>query len=283
MPEPLILPFAALPFPQIDPVIFSVGPIAVHWYGLAYVAGILFAWWYARRLVATQRLWAHGQPAMSIADIDDFVVWAAIGVVAGGRIGYVLFYDLPRFLSEPADIIRIWTGGMSFHGGILGVILAMILFARARGISMWSMFDTIAAAVPVGLLLGRVANFVNAELWGRTTDVPWAFVFPTDPELLPRHPSQLYEAALEGLVLFAVLAWLVWARGKLKRPKFIGGAFITGYGLSRIVVEFFRMPDTQIGYLAGTNWLTMGMILSLPMVLVGIWAMMTAANPEDGR
>ncbi|MBZ0162837.1 MAG: prolipoprotein diacylglyceryl transferase [Notoacmeibacter sp.] len=283
MPEPLILPFAALPFPQIDPVIFSVGPIAVHWYGLAYVAGILFAWWYARRLVATQRLWAHGQPAMSIADIDDFVVWAAIGVVAGGRIGYVLFYDLPRFLAEPADIIRIWTGGMSFHGGILGVILAMILFARARGISMWSLFDTVAAAVPVGLLLGRLANFVNAELWGRTTDVPWAFVFPTDPEFLPRHPSQLYEAALEGLVLFAVLAWLVWARGKLRRPKFIGGAFIAGYGLSRIVVEFFRMPDAQIGYLAGTGWLTMGMILSLPMVLVGIWAMATAANPEDGR
>lgn len=283
MPEPLILPFAVLPFPQIDPVIFSIGPLAVHWYGLAYVAGILFAWWYARRLAATSRLWAHGQPAMSVADIDDFVVWAAIGVVAGGRIGYVLFYDLARFLADPVEIVRIWSGGMSFHGGILGVILAMILFARARGIAIWSLFDTIAASVPVGLFLGRLANFVNAELWGRPTDVAWAFVFPTDPEQVPRHPSQLYEAALEGLVLFAVLAWLVWARGKLKRRKYVSGVFIAGYGLSRIVVEFFRMPDVQIGYLAGTGWLTMGMVLSLPMVLVGIWAIATAADPEGGR
>ncbi len=283
MPEPLLLPLAVLPFPRIDPVIFSVGPLSVHWYGLAYVVGILFAWWYARRIAATPRLWAGEKPAMTAVDLDDFVVWAAIGVVAGGRIGYILFYDLPRYLAEPADIIKIWTGGMSFHGGILGVTLAMILFARSRGILVWSMFDTVAASVPIGLMLGRIANFINAELWGRPTDVPWAFVFPTDPESLPRHPSQLYEATLEGLAVFVVLAWLVWGLGKLKRPKFVSGAFICGYGLSRIVVEFFRMPDAQIGYLAGTNWLTMGMILSLPMVLIGIWAMATATGPETAK
>ena len=271
MPETL---FAALTFPTIDPVIFQVGPVAIRWYGLGYVVGILFAWWYSRRLAATPRLWANGQPPMSLVDIDDFLIWAAVGVIAGGRIGYILFYDLPRYLAEPLAILSVWEGGMSFHGGLLGVIFAMILFARRRGIDTWSLFDVIAAGVPMGLGLVRGANFINSELWGRVSDAPWAVLFPNGGPL-PRHPSQLYEAGLEGLVLFAVLAWLVWSRGKLKTPRFVGGAFIAGYGLARILVEFFREPDAHIGYLAG-GWLTMGMVLSLPMVLAGGWAMMTA-------
>lgn len=279
MPEYLILPLAALPFPEIDPVIVAVGPIAIHWYGLGYVVGILFAWWYTKRLVAQPSLWADNKPAMTAQDLDDFLVWAAAGVVLGGRLGYILFYDLARYISNPLDILAVWQGGMSFHGGLLGTILAMVLFARRRGINVWSMLDTIAAGVPVGLGLVRLANFINSELWGRVTDVPWAFVFPNGgPEA--RHPSQLYEAILEGAVLFAVLWFFVHFRHKLKTPRFIGGAFVAGYGLSRIVVEFFREPDAHIGYLAG-EWLTMGMILSTPMVLAGIWAMATARYPRE--
>lgn len=274
MPENLLLPFAALPFPQIDPVIVAVGPIAIHWYGLGYVVGILFAWWYTKRLVANPTLWADGKPAMTAQDLDDFLIWAAAGVVLGGRIGYILFYDLARYISDPLGILAVWQGGMSFHGGLLGTIAAMVLFARRRGIHVWSLLDTVAAGVPVGLGLVRLANFINSELWGRVTDVPWAFVFPNGGPL-PRHPSQLYEAALEGIVLFAVL-WLFTYRGhRLKTPRFIGGAFVAGYGLSRILVEFFREPDAHIGYLLG-GWLTMGMVLSLPMVLAGAWAMATA-------
>ncbi|TKT77326.1 prolipoprotein diacylglyceryl transferase [Aquamicrobium sp. LC103] len=274
MTEYLALPLAALPFPNIDPVIFQIGPLAIHWYGLGYVVGILFAWWYAKRLLANDRLWADGKAPFKPEDIDDFLIWAALGVVLGGRIGYILFYDFQRYLANPLDMLAVWEGGMSFHGGLTGVTLAMILFALKRGFSPWSLFDTIAAGVPVGLGVVRVTNFINSELWGRPTDVPWAFVFPTGgPE--PRHPSQLYEAALEGLVLFIVLRFLTHSALKLKKPGFVAGAFITGYGLSRIVAEFFREPDAQLGYLAG-NWLTMGMVLSTPMVLIGLWAMMRA-------
>lgn len=275
---PYLLPIAAIPFPDIDPVIVSIGPFAVHWYGLGYVVGILFAWWYSRRLVSTPSLWAGNTPPMRPQDIDDFLVWAAVGVVAGGRIGYVLFYDFARYIQSPLDIVAVWQGGMSFHGGMLGVTIAMLIFARSRGINSWSMLDTVAAGVPVGLGLVRIANFINSELWGRPTDVAWGVVFPNGgPE--PRHPSQLYEAALEGLVLFLVLWILVYGAGKLKTPRFIAGAFVAGYGASRILVEFFREPDAHIGYLAG-GWLTMGMVLSLPMVLVGIWAMATARPPR---
>lgn len=272
--EYLLLPLAALPFPDIDPILIRVGPLAVHWYGLGYVVGILFSWWYTKRLLANDGLW-HGNasPAKPVV-IDDFVLWAALGVVAGGRIGYVLFYDLQRFASDPLAAFAIWEGGMSFHGGLLGVILAMVLFARSRAIPVWSMLDMVAAGVPVGLGLVRVANFINSELWGRVTDVPWAFVFPNGgPE--PRHPSQLYEAFLEGLVLFLVLRFETHTRLKLKAPGFVGGAFIAGYGLARIFVEFFRVPDIQIGYLLG-GWLTMGMVLSTPMVVLGVWSMIRA-------
>lgn len=278
----LLLPLSALTFPDIDPVLISIGPLSIHWYGLGYVAGILFSWWYSKKLVSTPRLWANNTAPMKPEDLDDFLVWAAVGVVLGGRVGYILFYDLQRYLANPLDILAVWQGGMSFHGGMLGTILAMVLFARSRGIPAWSLLDVVAAGVPVGLGLVRIANFINSELWGRPTDVPWAFVFPNGgPE--PRHPSQLYEAGLEGIVLFAALTWLVWGAKKLKRPKFVGGAFIAGYGLSRITVEFFREPDAQIGYLLGTSWLTMGMVLSLPMVLAGIWAMATAQNPEAAK
>jgi phosphatidylglycerol:prolipoprotein diacylglycerol transferase len=271
----LLLPLAALPFPNIDPVIVTIGPLAIHWYGVGYIVGILFAWWYARRLITNPKLWADGVLPMKPEDLDDFIVWAAIGVVVGGRTGYVLFYDLPRYLANPLDIFAVWQGGMSFHGGMLGTILAMVLFSHSRKIRTWSLLDVVAAGVPVGLGLVRLANFINSELWGRITDVPWAVVFPNGGPFT-RHPSQIYEALLEGLVLFLVLRFLTHSRLKLKTPRFVGGAFVCGYGLSRIFVEFFREPDAQLGYLLGTGWLTMGMILSLPMVLFGIWCMATA-------
>jgi len=274
----LLLQLAALPFPNIDPIIVQVGPVAIRWYGLGYIVGILFAWWYAKRMVTDTRLWANNTPPMKPVDLDDFVVWAALGVVLGGRLGYVFFYDLPQFLANPLSLVAVWNGGMSFHGGMLGTIVAMVLFSWKRGINPWSMLDVVAATVPVGLGLVRVANFINSELWGRPTDMPWGMVFP-DGGPLPRHPSQLYEAALEGLVLFLVLRVLTHHLMMLKRPRFVGGAFIFGYGLSRIFVEFFREPDAHIGYLAG-GWLTMGMLLSLPMVLAGLWAMVTAGRPE---
>lgn len=269
-----LLPVSALAFPNIDPVIFRIGPLAVHWYGLGYVVGIMFAWWYGKKLLRSHRLWTHNQPPMAPEALDDFVIWAALGVVLGGRIGYVLFYNFSYYISNPLAIPAVWDGGMSFHGGIIGTTLAMILFARSRGIRVWSMFDTIAAGVPVGLGVVRVANFINSELWGRVSDVPWAVYFPKGGPL-PRHPSQLYEAFLEGVVLFFVLFLLVWVGRKLKKPGFIAGAFVTGYGLSRIAVEFFREPDAQLGYLFG-GWLTMGMVLSVPMVLIGLWAMWRA-------
>ncbi len=270
---------AAIPFPNIDPVLISIGPLAVHWYGLAYVVGILLGWRYARRIAATDRLWAAQKPAMSPTDIDDFLLWGAIGIVLGGRLGYILFYDYAAFAANPLRLIEIWNGGMSFHGGLLGTIIAMILFARRRGIVVWSLFDVIAAAAPIGLFLGRIANFINAELWGKVSDVPWAVVFPTGGPL-PRHPSQLYEAVLEGPVLFFTLFAMIWFYGRLRFPRYVGGAFIAGYGISRILVEFVREPDAHIGYLFG-GWLTMGMLLSLPMVVIGVVAMMLAKRTDN--
>lgn len=285
MNDYFLLPMASLSFPNIDPILVQIGPLAVHWYGIGYIVGILFAWWYAKLLVTNTRLWPDGVLPMKPIDLDDFIVWAAVGVVLGGRTGYVLFYDLKRYIDHPLDIFAVWQGGMSFHGGLLGVILAMTLFSLKRGIRTWTLFDVVAAGVPVGLGLVRIANFVNAELWGRVTDVSWGVVFCNErlqqtvagcvAGLEPRHPSQLYEALLEGAVLFLVLRFLTHSRLKLKTSRFVGGAFICGYGLSRIFVEFFREPDQQLGYLLG-GWLTMGMVLSLPMVLAGIWAMATA-------
>src|SRR5690606_32969804 len=226
-----LLPLTVLTFPQIDPVLLQIGPLAVHWYGLGYVVGILFAWWYARRLVTNDRLWGPGGSAISPVDIDDFLIWAAAGVVLGGRLGYILFYDFARYIENPASIFAVWQGGMSFHGGLTGVTLAMILFARRRGFRIWSLFDIIAAGVPVGFGLVRVTNFINSELWGRPTDVAWSFVFPNGgPD--PRHPSQLYEALLEGLALFIVLRLLTHSALKLKQPGFVAGAMVAWYGAS---------------------------------------------------
>jgi phosphatidylglycerol:prolipoprotein diacylglycerol transferase len=261
----------ALPFPAIDPVLISVGPLAIRWYALAYVIGILGGWWLARRVAGNDALWGGRSPIRPV-DIDDVIVWVALGIVAGGRIGYVLFYNPAFFAAHPEQILVLWRGGMSFHGGFTGTVLALLLFARARKIPMLSMLDVAAIVTPIGLFLGRIANFVNGELWGRVGDVPWAFVFPlAGPE--PRHPSQLYEAGLEGIVLFAVLL-IAARRGALNRPGLIGGLFVGGYGLARIASEFFREPDAQLGYLAGG--LTMGMLLSLPMLVAGAGAVMYA-------
>jgi phosphatidylglycerol:prolipoprotein diacylglycerol transferase len=272
--ETLATRLAILPFPEIDPVIVQIGPLAIHWYGLAYVAGILIGWYYARRLAMNVTLWRNDTPAVTLQQLDDFLLWAAGGIVLGGRIGYILFYDLNSVLANPIRALEIWNGGMSFHGGFLGTTLAMILFARKNKIALWSLFDIVAAVVPIGLFFGRIANFINGELWGRLSSMPWAIVFPTGGPFA-RHPSQLYEAVLEGLVLLSVLAWFIYRRQALKSPGLVTGIFVLGYALSRIFVEFFREPDAQIGYLAG-GWLTMGMLLSLPMALAGIWAIARA-------
>ncbi|MGE0500111.1 MAG: prolipoprotein diacylglyceryl transferase [Rhizobiaceae bacterium] len=277
---PALLPLAAIPFPEIDPIIIRIGPLAVHWYGVAYILGILFAWWYAKRLVSNQRLW-NGPGPIKPEDIDDFLVWAAAGVVLGGRIGYVLFYDFARYAANPLDIFAVWQGGMSFHGGLAGVILGMVLFARARGIPTWSLLDVVAAGVPVGIGLVRLTNFINAELWGKLSNLPWAVEFPNGGPFT-RHPSQIYEALLEGLILFILLRVLTHYASKLQSPGFIGGAFVAGYGVARIFVEFFREPDAQLGYLLG-GWLTMGMVLSTPMVLAGLWAMATARRAGQSQ
>jgi phosphatidylglycerol:prolipoprotein diacylglycerol transferase len=265
--ESRAMPPFALPFPAIDPIALSLGPIVIRWYALAYVGGILIAWWMARRAAGNDAAWGGASPIRP-ADIDDLIVWIALGVVLGGRLGYVLFYNPAYFAAHPTEILILWRGGMSFHGGFLGSVLAMILFARARGIPILSLLDVAALATPPGLFLGRIANFINGELWGRPTDLPWAFVFPNaGPE--PRHPSQLYEAGLEGIVLLLILLFAARRRA-LARPGMIGGLFVGCYGLARIVSEFFREPDAHIGFFAGG--LTMGMLLSLPMVVVGFGA-----------
>lgn len=263
----------ALTFPQIDPVAIQFGPIAVRWYGLAYLAGILMGWQYGRRLIANAKLWpartGEGATRLVPTDFDDLLVWATIGIVVGGRLGFVLFYQPQFYLADPVAALRIWEGGMSFHGGFLGFVIATILFAHKRSVSALSLLDVAAASVPFGLFFGRLANFINGELWGRPSDVPWAMVFPAaGPD--PRHPSQLYEAALEGILLFVLLRILTHRFGGLKRPGLTGGAFIAGYGLARFFVEFFRQPDEQLGFIVG--FLTMGMLLSLPMILVGLGA-----------
>jgi phosphatidylglycerol:prolipoprotein diacylglycerol transferase len=273
------MPVAALPFPNIDPVLVSVGPLVVRWYALAYIFGILIGWAYARRMIGTARLWAAGKPPLTATDYDDFIVWVTLGIILGGRIGYVLFYNLPYFLANPAEILQLWNGGMSFHGGFTGCVLAVLLFAWKRKVPVLSLGDLTCAAAPIGLFLGRLANFVNGELWGRVSDVPWAFVFPHGgPQ--PRHPSQLYEAALEGIVLFVVLALLVRG-GALKRPGLVIGAFAIGYALARSFCELFREPDAQLGFLWGG--LTMGMLLSLPLLLAGIaFVVYALRSPRPG-
>jgi len=272
------MPPLTIPFPNIDPVLFSIGPIAVRWYALAYIAGILGGWLYARTIVRSQTLWGGPAP-LTVADYDDFILWVTIGIIFGGRLGYVLFYNAGYFSGNPLEIVKLWNGGMSFHGGFLGCVLAVVLFARMRGIPWLSLGDITCAVAPIGLFLGRLANFVNGELWGRVTDVPWAVVFPK-AGAEPRHPSQLYEALLEGVVLFALLA-LLMRLGALRRPGTVIGTFALCYGAARLFCEFFREPDAQLGFLWGG--LTMGMLLSLPLMLAGIAFLWAARRAEPAQ
>ena len=273
--------FSAIAFPNIDPVLLRLGPLQVHWYGIAYVVGILFSWWYTRKLVTTNSLWGNRLPKITSDHLDDFLTWAVVGIILGGRLGYILFYDFGEFAQNPLRIFEIWKGGMSFHGGLLGVLLAMILFARKHGFSPFNLFDIITAAAPVGIFCVRLTNFINGELFGKPTDLPWAIAFPNGGPV-PRHPSQLYEAALEGLVMFLILWLLTYQWKKLRQPGFIAGAFILWYATSRILIEFVRLPDAQIGYLFG-NWLTMGMVLSIPLALTGIWAISTSTRRANSK
>ncbi len=270
---------AAIPFPQIDPIAFSLGPIVVRWYALAYIVGLLLAVWYAKRLVCNPALWPGSKPSAAPEQIDDLLIWATLGVILGGRLGYVLLYNPAHFAANPGDILQVWTGGMSFHGGFLGVVVACFIYGRRHGIGLDQLLDLAAAGVPIGLGLGRLANFINAELYGRVSDVPWAMVFPGGgPD--PRHPSQLYEAMLEGLLLFLAIRLATHSWRVLPRPGAVSGIFAMGYGISRFIVEFAREPDAHLGYLAG-GWLTMGMILSLPLIGVGVWLWLRARPAHD--
>ena len=269
-----------MPFPDIDPVLFQIGPIAIRWYALAYVAGLFLGWCYMLQLANTPALWGgkakDGAP-VGPAHVDDFFFWATIGVIAGGRLGYVLFYQPAMIWTNPLEIFQPWNGGMSFHGGLIGVTLAIVLYTRSAKIPMLRLGDAVAAATPIGLFFGRIANFINGELYGRTTELPWGVIFPTGGSL-PRHPSQLYEAALEGLVLFAVLAFATWRFKSLTRPGLNIGIFLAGYGIFRASLETVRQPDTHMpDFPFG---LTMGMMLSLPMLAAGLWLVWRAVRAK---
>lgn len=258
-----------LPYPQIDPVAIAIGPLKIHWYGLMYLIGIGGAWWLASRRMA------RFAPEWNRDKLSDLVFWVALGVILGGRLGYVLFYDLAAYLAEPVKILRVWEGGMSFHGGLLGVLLATWLFARRNGKPFFALMDFIAPLVPIGLGAGRIGNFINSELWGKVSDVPWAMVFPNGGPL-PRHPSQLYQFALEGVTLFIIL----WLYTRKPRPTMaVSGLFAVCYGIFRFIVEFVRVPDAQLGYLA-FGWLTMGQLLCIPMILIGAGLMLWAYRRE---
>lgn len=281
-----------IPFPDLSPDIFSIHlggmTLTLRWYALAYIAGVLLGWWLIGRALRAPRLWAPVPPPMSREQLERLVTWMILGIIVGGRLGYVLFYDPALYLADPLTIFEVWNGGMSFHGGLLGVVVAGYAFCRREGIAPLALGDLLAMAVPPGLFLGRLANFVNAELWGRATDLPWGVIFPGDaaqdcPGIAgpcARHPSQLYEALLEGLLLGALLLWLAWRRGWLRFPGRLTGLFIAGYGCARFLVEFVRQPDAQftgpgnplgLALHLGGYGLTMGQILSLPMIAAGLW------------
>lgn len=260
-----------LKYPAIDPVAISLGPIDIHWYGLMYIFGIAIAW-----LLAKKRL-SRFDSTWTGEKLADLVFYCALGVVVGGRIGYILFYDLPVYEAEPMRIFKVWQGGMSFHGGMVGVLLATWWFARRNNKTFFQLADFIAPFVPIGLGLGRIGNFINGELWGKPTDLPWGMVFPTDPEHLVRHPSQLYQCALEGIALFLIL----WLFSKKPRPTMaVSGMFLLWYGIFRFTVEFVRLPDPQLGYIA-FGWLTMGQLLCLPMILAGLLLLVLAYRYQN--
>ncbi len=257
----------AIAFPAIDPVAIEIGPLVIRWYALAYLVGIIAGWRYAVHLARLDDRRPNG------GDLDDFLTWAILGIILGGRLGYVLFYKPEVYLQNPLGILAVWEGGMSFHGGLLGVVTAIVVFAYRRGIPVLALADLVACVAPIGLFLGRIANFINGELWGRVTDVPWAVVFPHAGDL-PRHPSQLYEAFLEGLVLLVILAVLAQKLSIRRRPGVLTGVFLIGYGLSRITVEMFREPDAHLGFIVGG--ITMGQILSLPMLVLALFLILRA-------
>jgi len=265
----------AIPYPEIDPVALEIGPIAIKWYGLAYVAGLLIGWFYIKRMLAEARLWPNGEAPFAPARADDLLIFMTVGVVAGGRLGFVLLYEPSHYFRHPLEIFAIWQGGMAFHGALLGCGLAIWLFARWAKVSPLSAMDLTAAAVPIGLFFGRIANFINGELYGHPTSMPWGMVFPetrllnpgVEPE--PRHPSQLYEAFFEGLVLFLLLRWLTHRQGALRSPGLVTGAFLTGYGIARSFCELFREPNA--GHVFTVGVLTPGIAYSIPMILLGIW------------
>jgi phosphatidylglycerol:prolipoprotein diacylglycerol transferase len=288
---------AVLSFPDVSPDLISIPvfgfELALRWYALAYIAGLLIAWRMAVSAVRNVALWPQDGPPMTPRQIEDLLTWIILGVVVGGRIGFVLFYQPGYYLQHPGQILMLWQGGMAFHGGLLGVVVAAWIYTARQGIAKLAAADLIALTVPPGLFLGRLANFINAELWGRPSDLPWAVIFPGPlaqdcpgvEGLCARHPSQLYEAALEGLILGLVLAWLAWRRGGFKRPGLISGTFFAGYGIARFIVELFRQPDRQFqspGNPLGLAWqvgdygLTMGQILSLPMIALGLWLILRA-------
>ena len=257
-------------YPMIDPVAVSIGPLKIHWYGIMYLIGFAAVW-----LIGRKRAEKPYSPIKPDA-IDDLVFYGAMGVILGGRLGYILFYNFQKFLQDPSILVKVWEGGMSFHGGMLGVFVAMWVFSRKQQCTMLALTDFIAPLAPIGLFAGRIGNFINSELWGRTSDVPWAMVFPNGGPL-PRHPSQLYEAFLEGIVLFIIL----WFYSEKQRPVMATtGMSLFFYGCFRFFVEFFRMPDAHLGYLA-LDWLTMGQILSLPMILIGSTLILVAYKPKN--
>ncbi|MCP9483754.1 prolipoprotein diacylglyceryl transferase [Shimia sp. CNT1-13L.2] len=291
---------ATIPFPDLSPEIFSVSlfgmELALRWYAMAYIVGIVLGWRLVVMALNRSHLWGpHGAP-MTVRQCEDLLTWVILGVIAGGRLGYVLFYKPGYYLANPAEIPMVWQGGMAFHGGLLGVIIAAWMWSRKESVARLPLADAMALGVPAGLLLGRIANFINAELWGRPTDLPWAVAFPgygaqdcgqALGEICARHPSQLYEALLEGLILGAVLIWLAWRRQALQRPGTIAGTFFAGYGLARFLVEFARQPDAQfisegnplgLALHIGGYGLTMGQILSIPMILLGLWLVRKARN-----
>ncbi|WP_127145256.1 prolipoprotein diacylglyceryl transferase [Pelagibacterium montanilacus] len=273
-------PVPALPFPQIDPVAFALGPLVIRWYALAYLAGIFLGVGYGMLLVRRKSLWANNTPPMNASELFDFTFWIVLGIVIGGRLGYVLFYDPTYFLANPAAIIALWDGGMAFHGGMLGLVVAMSVYLRSKGADVLSGLDLLACCGTIGLFLGRVANFINAELYGSPTTMPWGVIFPGGGDV-PRHPSQLYEGLLEGVLLFLVIRYFTHVRFALRRPGLVAGVFGIGYASARIFVEFFRLPDAHIGYLA-FGWLTMGMVLSLPILVAGIGLVWWAQTRRHG-
>ncbi len=267
-----------MPFPNFNPVLIQLGPLAIRWYALAYVAGILLGWRYGVMLVRNVRIWRGTRPTATEKQVDDLVLWIAMGVVIGGRLGSILFYNTSVIWTDPAEILKAWHGGMSFHGGLIGVVIALIVFARVNRISVLRLADLTAPCVPIGLFFGRLANFINGELWGRPTTLPWGIIFPrAGPE--PRHPSQLYEAGLEGIALFLILRLATHGRKLLPREGMITGLFLTFYGLFRILLENVREPDRDMPhYPLG---LTMGIMLSVPMVLAGLGLIGWARHPAS--